>query len=269
MFSKLYNEAIIEFEIETVSPLFIKSGEEDQLNPTSADNTYLAFYKDGKLVPVIPGTSFKGVFRSRAEEKLTSACNLFSRDNCGSEIKKIEKELKKKLNGKERYEKSCPVCKVFGSTALKSRVQFSDAYPISGFKIGKRSAVAIDRITGASKGGALFDFEYVEYCNFKANIKFKNFYKWHIKLITDIFKDINDGFVTFGGLTSKGFGRMKVNNVNLLVRYYDKSKKNESYKEDGLYIYKKIDGLEHILKLLSNVEYGDAEGRDISDEQTI
>lgn len=268
MFSKLYNEAIIEFELETVSPLFIKSGEEDQLNPTSADNTYLAFYKDGKLVPVIPGTSLKGVFRSRAEEKLSDVCDLFSKYNCGSKIKKMERDQKNKLNGEERYKNSCQVCKIFGSTVLKSRVQFSDAYPISNFKIGKRTSVAIDRITGASKGGALFDFEYVEYCNFKANIKFKNFYKWHIKLIIDIFKDINDGFVTFGGLTSKGFGRMKVKNVNLLVRYYNKSKKNENYQEDGLYIYRKINGLENIMELLSSVEYGD-EGRDISNEQAI
>ncbi|WP_427338316.1 type III CRISPR-associated RAMP protein Csx7 [Caloranaerobacter sp. DY30410] len=268
MFSKLYNEAIIEFELETVSPLFIKSSEEDQLNPTSAENTYLAFYKDGKRVPVIPGTSLKGVFRSRAEEKLTSTCNLFNGDNCGSKIREKEKELEKRLNGQERYEESCLACKIFGSTALKSRVQFSDAYPISSFRIGKRSAVAIDRITGASKRGALFDFEYVEYCKFKANIKFKNFYKWHIKLIIDIFEDINDGLVTFGGLTSKGFGVMKADNVNLLVRYYDKSKKNEDYQEDGLYIYKKIEGLERIADLFKNVDYGD-EGRDISNEQAI
>jgi len=40
---------------------------------------------------------------------------------------------------------------------LKSRISFNDAYPVGEVRTGKRTAVAIDRITGASRKSALFD----------------------------------------------------------------------------------------------------------------
>lgn len=274
MFKKLYNEAIISYNIETVSPLFIRSGEEDPLNPISAEHSYLVLYKDGKLLPVIPGTSFKGVFRSRAEAKLRShghkICDLFGY-NCGKRILKKEKKEKTKLNGEERYIESCPVCKLFGSTALKGRAEFSDAFPTGEYRVGKRMSVAIDRITGAAKHGALFDFEYIEYCNFEGSIKIRNFLNWHIKLLLDLFQDLDTGFITFGGLTSKGFGRMKINNIDIKIRYYDKAKQIDDYRENEFYIEKDIKGLENALKTVNNVtiDLVAVEGCDLQNEQTL
>jgi len=45
MFSKLYNEAVIEFDMHTESPLFIKSSDENQLNPASVEHTFFVTYK--------------------------------------------------------------------------------------------------------------------------------------------------------------------------------------------------------------------------------
>ena len=241
--------------METTSPLFIKANEDSSLDPTSADNTYLAFYKDGKQVPVIPGTSIKGVFRSNAEAYIRAlglgVCDVLN-NPCGNIINKEQRQQRKKYDVVEKYARSCPICKVFGTTTMKSRANFYDAFPDGEFKIGKRTSVGIDRITGASRRGALFDFEYVEYCDFKSQIKLKNFFPWQLKLIFDLFDRVNDGLIAFGGLTSKGFGRIEVNKINLELRYYNSSKLPEGYTQKDYFICKKVEG-EEVYKIFKDI----------------
>jgi len=265
MFRKLYNEAVISFELKTVSPLFIRSGREDQLNPTAADNTFITMYRDGEPVPVVPGSSLKGVFRSCAEQLLPGSCDIF-RNPCANRIKDKEKDKERQMDrqqgkefslGKERYKESCPTCKLFGSTILKSRVYFDDAYPIGKYKIGSRVSVAIDRITGAAMKGPVYEFEYIENALFKCNIYLKNFFRWHIKLLFEIFDRIDQGFVVFGGLTSKGFGQMRVQNVNMMVRYFGKHEEMEGYIDKGFFKEKSISGRETISALLKDVSIND------------
>lgn len=276
MFSKLYNEALVTFTMETISPLFIKTGEDSSLDPTAADNTYLSFYKDGTPVPVIPGTSIKGVFRSSAEELMKSQqleiCNVLdNHENCGSILREEQKKLNRKYSAKEKYDKSCPVCKMFGSTVMKSRVYFYDAFPEGECRIGKRKSVAIDRITGASRPGALFDFEYVEYGKFKSEIKLKNFFGWQLKLLFNLFERVNDGLITFGALTSKGFGRIKIDDINLELRYYNKSEIPQGYVEKDYYISKKINGIENINEALEGISIDENTVKrcDLENEQII
>ncbi|WP_416175487.1 CRISPR-associated RAMP protein Csx7 [Clostridium sp.] len=270
MFKTLYNEAILEFNMETKGPLFIQSGEENPLNPTAADNSYLALYKDGKLVPVIPGTSMKGVFRSRSEKLLGAnfyVCNILNiKESCGHKMLRHNKDL----SGKERYKKSCAACKLFGSVALKSRIEFDDCYPIDECVIGKRTLVSIDRIKGSAKENALYDFEYVEYGKFKCRIRLKNFFNWHIKLLMKIFQDINDGFVTFGGLTSKGFGRMEVEDLKLKIRYYS-NVDNKAYINKGFYREREVEGIKNINYLFKDVtiDENSIQGCELSHEQVL
>lgn len=248
MFREMKNEVIIEYSLETQSPLFIKSGKETGLDPNLADNVCLKVYKDGVLTPVMPGTSIKGVFRNRAERLLKGSCDIFNKA-C---IKKSQ-ETKGKT-AKELYNNSCPACRLFGSTVLKSRISFSDAYPEGEYKIGTRTSVGIDRFTGAAKKGALFDMEYVEWAEFKGSIKINNFFNWQVKTIMQVFKDIDEGFVLFGGLTSRGFGRMQVKDFKVKVRYYDKSKKKNEYIDKDFYIERQINSLSELEKLLSSVK---------------
>lgn len=275
MFSKLYNEAVIKFNMETMSPLFIKASEDSSLDPVSADNTYLTFYKDGNQVPVIPGTSIKGVFRSSAEELMRSwkleVCDVLDVTKCcGNVLKSEEKKLNKKYNTRQKYEKSCPICKIFGTTTMKSRIHFYDAFPEGEYKIGKRASVGIDRITGASRNSALFDFEYVEYCKFRTQIKLKNFFPWQLKLIFMLFDRINDGLITFGGLTSKGFGSIKIDNMNIHLRYYNRSEVPQGYVKGDYYISKNMEGLE-IENALKNISIDDNTIKrcDLENEQII
>ncbi|NLK98544.1 MAG: CRISPR-associated RAMP protein [Epulopiscium sp.] len=246
MFKKLYNEAKITYTLKTLSPLYIKSGKNDSLNPTGIDESFLKVYKDGNPVPVLPGTSIKGVFRSRAEKILTNSCDPLN-NNCG---KKVDK---RNDNGTARYKKSCPACKLFGSTALKSRILFGDAYPEGDYTIGTRQTVAIDRITGSSKKGALFDLEYVEDALFKGEIEIQNFFQWHIKVLTELFEQVNEGFVIFGGVTSKGFGRMKLEDFQIRLKYYDKSKCGSEYEDKGFYMEKTINSFEELQNIIKKV----------------
>ncbi|AGC67344.1 CRISPR-associated RAMP protein, SSO1426 family [Thermoclostridium stercorarium subsp. stercorarium DSM 8532] len=286
MFSRLYNEAVIEFDMHTESPLFIKSGLDDQLNPAAVEHTFFVTYKNGEPVPAIPGSSLKGVFRSTAEQLLKEhgVCNILSKvDSCSYRIRQEERnqeERNKSENqdnygqmslGEIRYKKSCPVCKLFGSQVLKSRITFNDACPVGEYKTGKRAAVAIDRITGASRSGALYDFEYIENAVFKCRIQLRNFFRWQVKLIFEIFNRIDDGYTTFGGFSSKGFGRMRIENVSMTVRYYDKGKKAEGYSDKELYIEKNITGREAISELLKDIKFDEAafKGCDLKHDKAL
>ncbi len=260
MFKNLINQAILEFVMRTQSPLYIKYNTET-LDPTAFDGTFIYTIRNNQRIPILPGTSAKGVFRSRAEKILPGSCDIFNKlRNCGDRILQEERRNNnnnqdKKVNnnflGKERYEKSCPACKLFGSKALKSRILFSDAIARDNFVISQRSSTPIDRITGAAKQRGLNSFEYVEYAEFDCKIVFVNFFNWHVKTILEIIEDINEGLVTFGGYTSKGFGRMVVNDVKLTVRYYGKNP--PGYQFNGIYGEKTISGLENIRTLFKNV----------------
>src|SRR3569833_2071397 len=79
MFKKQHNEAVYRFQITTESPFVIKSGEEDILDPTAPKSQVLRAYHNGEQQVVIPGSSLKGVFRSRAEQLLsTIGCKISS-----------------------------------------------------------------------------------------------------------------------------------------------------------------------------------------------
>lgn len=254
MFKTLINEATLSFNLKTESPMFIKDGSNYSLDPTATDNTYITTFVDKIPTPYIPGTSIKGVFRSRAEKLLEGSCNIVSRQEC------VRKDQVKNKDGKERYKMVCPTCKLFGSKIIKSRISFSDALAKGHYSKGKRTCVGIDRITGAPKKGLLYDMEYITDAAFFERINIVNFYKWHIKLILNILEDVDEGFVTFGAMTSKGFGRMNIEDVALKLRYYYKNNninkyyKGKGYRDKGFYYEKDIIGMGSIKEALKNIE---------------
>lgn len=237
MFKKLMNEILIQFDLRTESPLLIRASNEGcELEPNSARVQYLKSYRVNeesvlKLVPIIPGSSIKGVFRSNSEKLLGNCCDIVGSkksNKCLTRIREREEKNRKEnnkkiLTGTDIYLLNCPACRLFGNLRLKSRISFKDAYPKEGYEpiMNIRNSVAIDRFTGAAKEGALFDIEVVEDGVFACEIKLENAAKWHVKLILKIIEDINNGFVTFGGGATKGFGKMKVENFTYIIRKYE------------------------------------------------
>lgn len=223
MFKKMVNEALINFTIKAEGPLLIRKGQETGLDPTLPDHQFIRAYQDGIETAIIPGSSLKGVFRSRAEQVFRSmglsCCNLFGENSCK---KNYEIDMKKEESGKKRYETACLACRTFGCTFLAGRISFKDAYAVPGsIRFGQRNNVAINRITGAAKQGALFSPEVVEEGKFTAQVKMQNFELWQLAILMLIIKDLNDGFLTIGGCTTRGFGRVSVNELSCQLRVYE------------------------------------------------
>ncbi len=264
MFKKLMNQAIFYYELETYSPLLIQGKGNGSLSPTDVDITYIKTYKDGKQIPYIPGSSLKGVFRSYSEGILKPAsCDIVGKKRkyteAGEEKECLSQANKqyKYMDGTERYKKSCLVCKLFGSDTLKSRVAFSNAYPIEDCKIETAGLTAIDRVKGGAKQGALRDIEYVGYGIFAGKASLTNFAPYQIKLILNNLQALERGEIRLGSYTSKGFGEMGVRKLKLVLRYYNKEL--AGYENKDFYVEKEIEGIEEIMALVANVTYKDVD----------
>lgn len=183
----------------------------------------------GVMVPCIPGSTLKGIFRSEAEFLLASAaeksknskfdvCNVLDyQKSCGGYF---AKDLRKALrsNKDERIEsilkKFCYSCQLFGSPNYRSRVSFFDAFPLDDytkFSLGKSTGIAINRLSGEAKPGALFSTIYISpKSEFNFDLQAKNLPIQFIALLMKIIGRINDGYRKIGGFTTKGFGQVEI-----------------------------------------------------------
>jgi CRISPR-associated protein Csm3 len=228
MFKQLANEARIRFAIQTQGPLLIRQGDETSLDPTRPDMQFVRTTHPslGTETVYIPGSSLKGVFRSRSEQVLRGVlsgtgihvCSLFGDDACGRNSKL------KQAGGAERYAAHCPVCRLYGSLLLGGRAAFSDAFPdpTSPVRLGQRNHVALNRISGGPQRRALFSPEVVESARFQAEIRLTNYATWQLVLVALVLDDLNQGFVGLGGGTTRGYGRVTIPSVQVEVRDYRK-----------------------------------------------
>jgi len=220
VFKNLRNEARLFFWLHTAGPLLIKGPDQPGLDPLLPDMRFVRAWRDGKEIPFIPGSSLKGVLRSRAEQIVRTLApdemdipNPFERGR--------EKEMKNKP-GDYRYYASDPVTQLFGQTYLAGRLRCADAFPVEGrsLRLNERNHVAINRITGATQGTALFNPEAVEEGTFAAEISLTNFALWQLKLLGWLLQDLDEGYVLLGGSTTRGYGRVRVENVQVVLRDY-------------------------------------------------
>lgn len=265
MFAKLRNQFKLTFNLKVDSPLCIKSGEES-IDPTLPDMQCIRSNKNGESVVFIPGSSIKGVIRTQCEKifnilaEKQIVCDIFNKK---SECNSINEDWK----GEKTYNALCPACKMFGSMSLGGRIKFKDAYPINNeFKIGYRNGVGINRITGAAQQGALYDFEVVEDGIFQVTITGDNYELYQLKILLWALDDINEGYVTFGSSSTRGNGKMLVEDLKLQIRdyrestkslqgYYESDKGKElEYKQKGYYKVSEIDGLEEVLNLVEDID---------------
>jgi len=236
--SRIFCELSLDFSMRPSGPLLVKSGDEDALDPTLPDMQFVRTHDpaSNRGIVFVPGSSLKGVVRSHAErlarsqdpyaacdplksEKtvtrgLRSSCSM-GRGSHGSGSRNRHKQ-----SGGEAYASVCYACRIFGSTAVASRVLFSDLMPEKGFKpiLGERKSVAIDRVTGAVSAGP-FEMEVVEDAIFRGNIGLRNFTIGQFGLVSGVLLDISDGLVPIGFGKSKGFGRVTLHFESLRLRY--------------------------------------------------
>jgi CRISPR-associated RAMP protein (TIGR02581 family) len=266
MFKHLRNEAILQFELETAAPLLIASGDVTSIDPLASNLSFVRGKQYGIEVPYIPGSSIKGVFRSRYEQLGeflgNNACD--ASNACDRRFPVMDGQSEK---GTVLYQNSCMACRLFGNRYLGARIAFADAYPKEGTKVsmGEHRSVAIDRITGTTKPGALFEYEAVESGCFAGTCKVQNFALYQLRLLLWILQDVQEGYVTFGRGSSRGNGVMRVTNVALDYRVfgsaapthaqgYEKAevgKQKLSWKRDLIAYTHHAQGLDRIIDELS------------------
>src|SRR2546421_874045 len=224
MLKALVNEARLRLDITTQGPLLIKTG---YATVIGADMAPVQTYRNGQQEVYLPGSSLKGIFRSHLEKVINSiqpqvACNPLLRSHDGDvrddrQLYRVScgSRFNDKTPQHEIYARSCPTCRLFGSTSFGSRIAVEDAYLPAG-SIGReslvehRDGIAIDRLTGGTGGGAKFDLEVVTIgTTFGTTIHLRNFEIWQLGMLFVIIQDMEDELVRIGSGRSRGLGKIK------------------------------------------------------------
>jgi CRISPR-associated RAMP protein (TIGR02581 family) len=219
MFSFIINEAKINLTFELESPLCIKTGDENMLNPVLPDMQCVKTIKNNKVSYIIPGSSFKGVVRSRFEK----VSQLLGENSCDILNWRKSCNIKEdKDNERDVYASMCYTCQLFGSTKLASRIYFKDLKEADGSSIETsiRNGVGIDRITGAAKEKSLYEYEVIDDAKFSGKIIIKNFEPKHLKILMYVFRDIDEGYVSFGSSSSRGNGLVSIKDFQIEMIQY-------------------------------------------------
>lgn len=219
---------IFEGVIVAVSPVRIGAGKADFDVATTVRDAVL---KDSHGNPYIPGSSWKGVFRSTGEKILRNknieVCSGIGDDNCLYKKRKYrEFENAIGYNNVNKaleifWDNTCLNCKLFGTMSVLGAVKFLDSTPID-YKISTRTMVAISRTEGAAAPGALVQVEYVEPgSKFLFKLIGNNLPNYVIGYLLTIMKNIHDGLTQIGGHKSRGFGFVKFEKL----KFIDKGEK--------------------------------------------
>jgi len=245
-FKKILREMTLKCYIVNEEPLRVGAG---NVPGSPIDMPVIRLTYGGVKIPYIPGSSIKGVFRTESERcaiiKNLKVCPTSSNEKTCMDKKIIERmdekgearyiELNKLVarlldeNREEAlrkiWEETCLLCKIYGATSLRGRVTFSDAYPIdengkiSEYKLGVRAGIAINRRTGTVLHGP-FHVEYVEPgARFKLTISALNMPNYALGLLASVFQSLQTGAVKLGGFKTRGFGKVKAEDVAIELRH--------------------------------------------------
>jgi len=230
--SVILREAVFEGYLVADSPLRIGVGREAPLG-SAVHLAVLRIKLNGKLVPYIPGSSLKGLFRSTAillaNQKGLTVCSGLSKQTCmdqeyheSGRVKKLLEKIQEEMeNGNVSgaiglfHEKACLLCKVFGAPSFRGHAEFIDSYPVNedgdvqDVPVGVRTGIAINRRTGAVD--QLYQVEYVEPgARFRFSIRTTNLPNYALGLLAKVMRMLNDGWVRIGGFKTRGFGEVRV-----------------------------------------------------------
>jgi len=119
-------------------------------------------------LPILPGSSVRGVLRSRVEQILRSldgfACDLHRRSEACHErldpppvAGEDETDQPQRCGLEKEYEGMCLACRLFGCGRLASSVRVTDFHAVEEGRALGQDFVAVDRFTGGTAPGAKFD----------------------------------------------------------------------------------------------------------------
>ena len=234
MFDKFQNRLLLSGDLVLKTALRIGAGR--SIEPVGTD---LPVVKDAFDKPYIPGSSFKGILRSRIEQFIRAqipgrygACNPVDEDEWCIPSKDIKRNgtiiegmetLKKKADNeaqKSDYltesvrQKTCLVCQLFGSPWLASHVLVKDLLVDEKLWFGQyqlRDGVAIDRETETAGEGKLYSYEVVPVdTRFLCEIVVENATNWQLGMLMLALLPFERGEIAIGGARSRGLGRVQL-----------------------------------------------------------
>lgn len=225
-------QADLQIEIEPIDPILVKSGYATLDGP---DMVPVSTIRDGKQVYFIPGTSLKGVFRSHFERIARtlapgSVCIPYydpkRKGVVDSEINSYGCGFRGPGNGRPdnsatAYLEACPACRLFGSLRFAGRLSFSDAFPCQDAMPvpSERTGVGIDRFTGGTVGGVLFDLVALEGGRYKTYVRLVNFEQWQLAALNFLVDDLAQEMIAIGSGRSRGLGRVRGRVVSCKLSY--------------------------------------------------
>jgi len=184
--------------------------------------------------PFIPGSSFKGAFRSTVEKLAPNiaavwSCGLDKEDGCigpqGDAQKKFDKSRDPKWSDNELLSKLekrlCHTCKLFGSPYAASKINFADLYLTEEYIDGIiqiRDGVAIDRDSERPVKNRLFEYEVVApSLSFNLEILLEDPTDVDLGLTCLGLSEFTGGFGYLGGKRSRGLGQTKLENLQIFA----------------------------------------------------
>jgi len=187
---------------------------------------------DGR--PFVPGSSFKGAFRSTVEKLALTAgltsCGLMGGQGCigaqGTEQDDFNKYRRdKKWSDAELLaelgERLCHTCKLFGSPYMASRITFADLLPpkddtMADKMIQVRDGVAIHRDSEKAVDRLKYDYEVVAPAQtFYLEILLDDPSPQDLALTCLGLSEFVSGFGYVGGNRSRGLGNCRIDNLTI------------------------------------------------------
>ena len=234
MLRKWYCQLDFTLTINPIDPILVKSG---TAQVTGADMFPVAM-KDanGGDQYYLPGTSLKGVFRSHLERvgrtlNPASVCvpyyDPIRTDRSSIPVEDQQRNfgcsylLSSQTQKPTVYRLACPACRIFGLLGFAGRFHVSDALAASNNKPRKeqRDGVGIDRFTGGSARGVLFNQEVLVGGQYVAQVRLTNFELWQLSALTVLLMDLKDGMLQVGSGKSRSLGRVQAEASDISLTY--------------------------------------------------
>jgi len=216
----------------------IGSGREGELG------TELGILRDIEGRPILPGSSLKGCFRSWCERLAPHfglhAClldrELSGQDCVGDETyrRQVFQEFKGLSSEASKVawleDKTCHVCRLFGSNLQSSRIFFSDGSLQTWVGTTQvRDGVCIDRDSETARPRLKYDFEVVPPgAEYTIVIELENPEEHELALVASVMAEWQAG-VRLGGFTSRGLGRAHIANLKVFHLDYGNSAQLQDY----------------------------------------
>lgn len=250
-FEKLNDVIEITLDIQTLSSLAIKAGDQPQ---SLSDAPVIKIGGE----PVIPGSSLKGALRSSLEGLLAArrvnVC--VPATTIPNQIKREQKESDylKQIGRKAPCEPNdaniCPVCLIFGTAGknqgLSGSAVFLDARlaeKIAPDKLPERTHVAITRDTRSQAGGALVTNETVDAgVRFVGAIRLINPQSWQVGAILHALEWLRQ--LGIGSKKTAGYGQLAITVRAITHKKLEGGKWIETAKQPDEYLQAFVDKFE-------------------------